>query len=106
MNSFSGFLERKPPPTAPLKLPYIVAGEPPRLAVERPFPPAPLLLPPHDDDVTLGEGQLVLVGLLEGEARFHQRLATPAALRHVLRRESQKTWSSLQRRRLMAPLSW
>lgn len=78
-------------PTASFQLPHIVTGEPPRPAAQRAFPPAPLLLPAHDDDVTLGEGELVLVGLLEGEACFDQQLATPAPLRHVLRKRGRNT---------------
>lgn len=70
-------------PTASFQLAHIVAGEPAALPVEGALPPAPLLLAAHADDVTLGEGELVLVGLLEGEARLHQR--APAALGHVLR---------------------
>lgn len=71
-------------PTASFQLPYIVTREPPGLAVERAFPPAPVLLPAHADDVALGEGELVLVGLLEGEARLDLHVAAPAALGHVL----------------------
>lgn len=59
-------------PTASFQLPYIVAGEPPRLAIERAFPPAPLLLSDHTDDVTLAEGQFILIGLLERKARLDQ----------------------------------
>lgn len=71
-------------PTTSFQLPYIVAWEPPSLAIERAFPPAPLLLSDHTDDVTLGERQFVLIGLLEGKASLDQQLATPTALWHVL----------------------
>lgn len=79
-------------PTASFQLPYVVAGEPPGLAVERAFPPAPLLLPAHTDDVALGEREFVLIGLLEGKARPDQQVATPTTLWHVLRkRRTEKT---------------
>lgn len=67
-------------PTASFQLPYIVTREPPSPAIERAFPPAPLLLSDHTDDVTLGERQFILIGLLEGKARLDQQLATPTAL--------------------------
>ncbi len=67
-------------PTASFELPYVVTGEPPRFAVERAFPPAPVLLPAHADDVALGERELILIGLLEGEACLDQQVATPTAL--------------------------
>lgn len=76
-------------PTTSFQLPHVVAGEPPTLAVERALPPAPILLPAHADDVTLGEGELVLVGLLEGEACLDQH--TPTALRHVLGERKHQT---------------
>lgn len=76
-------------PTTSFQLPHVVAGEPPTLAVERALPPAPILLPAHADDVTLGEGELVLVGLLEGEARLDQH--TPTALGHVLGERKHQT---------------
>ena len=79
-------------PTASLQLPHIVTGEPPGLAVAGPFPPAPVILSDHSDDVALGEGELVLIGLLESKARLEQRVATPTALGHVLReRRGMKT---------------
>jgi len=71
-------------PTASFQLPDVVTGEPARVAVDRALPPAPLLLPAHTDDVAPGERELVLVGLLESEARLEERVAAPAALRHVL----------------------
>lgn len=76
-------------PTASFQLPHVVAGEPPTLAVERALPPAPILLPAHADDVTLGEGELVLIGLLEDEARLDQH--TPTALGHVLGERKRQT---------------
>ncbi|KAF3857179.1 hypothetical protein F7725_009038 [Dissostichus mawsoni] len=76
-------------PTASLQLPHIVTGEPPGLAVAGPFPPAPVILSDHSDDVALGEGELVLIGLLESKARLEQRVATPTALGHSLQQPAQ-----------------
>lgn len=74
----------KAAPTTSFQLPHIVTGEPASFAIERALPPAALLLPAHTDDVTLGERQLILIGLLEEKARLDQKMATPTALRHVL----------------------
>lgn len=72
------------PPTGAFELADVVAGKPAGLPIERPLPPAAVLLAGHADDVTLGKGELVFVGLLEVEARLHQQLLLPAVLRHVL----------------------
>lgn len=72
------------PPTGAFELADVVAGKPPGPPIERPLPPAAVLLAGHADDVALGEGELVFVGLLEVEARLHQQLLLPAVLRHVL----------------------
>lgn len=61
-------------PTRAFDLADIIAGKPPSLAIERSFPPAAVLLASHANDVTLGKGELILVGLLEGETRLHQQL--------------------------------
>lgn len=65
-------------PTGAFDLTDVVAGKPAGLPIERSFPPAAVLLASHADDVTLGEGELILVGLLEVEARLHQQLLLPA----------------------------
>lgn len=72
------------PPTGAFELTDVVAGKPAGLPIERPLPPAAVLLAGHADDVTLGEGELIFVGLLEVEACLHQQLLMPAVLRHVL----------------------
>lgn len=66
-------------PTRAFDLTDVVAREPPSPAVERPLPPAAVLLTSHADDVTLGEGEFILIGLLEVEARLHEQLL-PAVL--------------------------
>lgn len=68
----------------------IVARKPASFAIDRALPPAALLLPCHLDDVTLIEGQLILIGLLEVEPSFHKHLRA-AVVRHVLNREREKT---------------
>lgn len=70
--------------TAGLDLPHVIAGEPARLAVQRPLPPSSLFLPRHEDHVALAERQLVLVVLLEVEAGLHHRLPAASVLRHFL----------------------
>lgn len=70
--------------TASFQLSYIVTGEPAALSIERTFPPAPILLSGHNNNVTLWEGQLVLIGLLEDEARLDQQVSTAVALWHIL----------------------
>lgn len=61
-------------PTRAFDLTDIVARKPPGPAIERSFPPAAVLLTSHADDVALAKGELILVGLLEIEARLHQQL--------------------------------
>lgn len=70
--------------TGAFELANVVAGKPAGPPIERPLPPASVLLAGHADDVTLGEGELIFVGLLEVEACLHQQLLLPAVLRHVL----------------------
>lgn len=72
------------PRTRAFELADVVAGKPAGPPIERPLPPAAVLLAGHADDVTLGEGELIFVGLLEVEACLHQQLLLPAVLRHVL----------------------
>lgn len=61
-------------PTRAFNLTDIVAREPPSPAIEHSLPPAAVLLTSHADDVPLGKGELILVGLLEIETRLHQQL--------------------------------
>lgn len=61
----------------------IVAGEPTRLSVKGPFPPAPFLSAGDINDVPLVDGQLVFVGLLELEPSLDHQLVT-AVFGHLL----------------------
>lgn len=70
--------------TAGFDLPHVVAGEPARLAAERPLPPAAVLLPHHVDQVAFVERQLILIVVLEVEASLHQQLPASSVLRHLL----------------------
>lgn len=61
-------------PTRAFDLADVVARKPPSPAIKHPLPPAAILLTSHADDVTLGEGELILVGLLEVETCPHKQL--------------------------------
>ena len=67
----------------------VVAREPAGLAAVAALPPAPILCADDMDDVTLGEGQLVLIGLLEVEASLHHQLGI-TVFSHVLRQRARE----------------
>lgn len=72
--------------TRAFDLANIVTRKPPSPAIEHALPPAAVLLTSHTDDVTLGKGELILVGLLEVETCPHQQLLS-TVFRHILTNE-------------------
>lgn len=80
--SYSGMVAQQL--TTLFDLPYVVTGKPASPAVECALPPSSLLLPRHKDHVSFTERQLVLVVLLEVEARLHHLLPTSTIVGHFL----------------------
>lgn len=68
-------------------LPDIVAWKPAGFSVEGTLPPSPILGASYVDDVTLGEGELILIVLLEVEASFYHQLRV-TVLCHILNRDT------------------